>query len=63
MARAPFKIVNNYLEGAGENVLFGGPIPRSRIWFRPDIEIRRNHIAKPLTWKAKIRHTRAPLGR
>ena len=24
----PFKIVNNYLEGSGENVMFGGADPR-----------------------------------
>jgi len=43
----PYKIVNNYLEGAGENVMFGG----SRATTTPaDIEIRSNHFYKPLTW-------------
>lgn len=43
----PFKIVNNFLEAAGENILFGGG-PSS---ITPaDIEIRHNHMFKPLTW-------------
>jgi hypothetical protein len=47
----PFTIVNNYLEGAGENVLFGGADPAIPDLVPADIEIRRNHIAKPLRWK------------
>ena len=47
----PFKIVNNYLEGSGENILFGGADP-SIVNLNPgDIEIRHNHIIKPLSWK------------
>jgi len=46
----PFKIVNNYLEGAGENVLFGGADPSIRELVPSDIEIRHNHFTKPLTW-------------
>jgi len=42
-----YKIVGNYLEAAAENVLFGGA-GGSRI--PGDIEIRRNHMFKPLTW-------------
>ncbi len=48
----PFKIVNNYLEGAGENLIFGGSDPSIRDLVPADIEIRRNHLAKPLRWKA-----------
>jgi hypothetical protein len=48
----PFSIVNNYLEAAGENVMFGGADPSIPDLVPSDIEIRRNHIAKPLTWKA-----------
>jgi len=45
----PYKIVNNYLEAAGENIMFGGvrvsnPTPA-------DIEIRYNHLAKKSDWK------------
>lgn len=47
----PFKIVNNYLEGAGENVMFGGGDPGIHGLIPSDIEIRRNYFFKPLTWK------------
>ena len=50
--RGPFKIVNNYLEGAGENVMFGGADPSVVNLVPSDIEIRHNHIFKPLAWKA-----------
>jgi hypothetical protein len=48
----PFKIVNNYLEGAGENVLFGGADPAIPNLVPADIEVRRNAFFKPLRWKA-----------
>jgi hypothetical protein len=44
----PFKIVNNFLEASGENILFGGT-PASAT--PTDIEIRGNHFFKPLIWK------------
>jgi hypothetical protein len=47
----PFKIVNNYLEGAGENVMFGGARPSIRNVIASDIEFRLNHLYKPLSWK------------
>jgi hypothetical protein len=47
----PFKIVNNYLEGAGENLIFGGGDPSIKNLVPADIEIRRNVLAKPLAWK------------
>jgi hypothetical protein len=47
----PFKIVNNYLEAAGENVMFGGADPSIQDLVPSDIEIRGNDIAKPLDWK------------
>ncbi len=47
----PFKIVNNYLEGAGENILFGGADPEIENLIPSDIEIRRNYCYKPLTWR------------
>ena len=44
----PYKIVNNFLEASGENILFGG----SQATTTPaDIEIRRNHLFKPMIWK------------
>jgi hypothetical protein len=46
----PFKIVNNYLEAAGENVMFGGADPKIRNLVPSDIEFRLNHCSKPLNW-------------
>jgi hypothetical protein len=44
----PYKIVNNFLEASGENIMFGG----GPATLNPaDIEIRRNHLFKPLTWR------------
>jgi len=47
----PFKIVNNYLEGAGENVMFGGAKPTINNLTASDVEFRLNHVYKPLSWK------------
>jgi len=47
----PLKIVNNYLEGSGENVMFGGADPHVPDLVPSDIEFRRNHCFKPLRWK------------
>ncbi len=46
----PFKIVNNELEAAGENVMFGGARPALVNNIPSDIEIRGNHFFKPLSW-------------
>ena len=48
----PYRIENNYLEGAGENLMFGGADPRVQGLVPSDIEILRNHFKKPLAWKA-----------
>ena len=43
----PYKIVNNFLEASGENIIFGG----GRGTASPqDIEVRHNHMFKPMTW-------------
>lgn len=47
----PIKIVNNYLEGAGENFMSGGADPRIVNLVPSDIEFRRNYCFKPLSWK------------
>jgi len=47
----PYLIRNNYLEAAGENLMFGGADPVIRDRVPADIEIRGNHFAKPLEWK------------
>jgi hypothetical protein len=49
----PFKIANNYLEGAGENLLFGGADPKIENLVPSDIEIRGNHFSKPLAWRGE----------
>jgi hypothetical protein len=46
----PFKIVDNELEAAGENVMFGGAKPTIVNNIPSDIEIRGNHFFKPLSW-------------
>ncbi len=46
----PLKIANNYLEGSGENVMFGGADPSIVNLVPSDIEIRGNHFFKPLSW-------------
>ncbi len=47
----PYKIVNNYLEGAGENVMFGGSDPQISGVVPSDIEFRHNHVFKPASWQ------------
>ncbi|HKY29512.1 MAG TPA: hypothetical protein VJM12_16355 [Pyrinomonadaceae bacterium] len=47
----PYRIINNYLEAAGENVMFGGADPSIPNLIPSDIEIRGNHFFKPLSWK------------
>ncbi|HEU0253899.1 MAG TPA: right-handed parallel beta-helix repeat-containing protein, partial [Pyrinomonadaceae bacterium] len=47
----PFRIINNYLEAAGENIMFGGSLPSITNLVPSNIEIRRNHLFKPLSWK------------
>src|SRR5437016_4191159 len=46
----PLKIVNNYLEAAAENFMSGGADPAIANLVPSDIEIRRNHFFKPLSW-------------
>lgn len=50
----PFTIENNYLEAAGENVLFGGADPAVTNLVPSDIVLRRNHLYKPLAWRNAI---------
>ncbi len=46
----PIKLVNNYLSAAGENIMFGGAGGNGNRGVPSDIEIRRNHLLKPLSW-------------
>jgi hypothetical protein len=47
----PFKIVNNFLEGSGENIMFGGADPQIPDLVPSDVEFRHNHCFKPMSWK------------
>jgi hypothetical protein len=49
----PFKIVNNYLESAGENIMFGGADPAITNMVPADIEIRGNWFYKPTAWRGQ----------
>jgi hypothetical protein len=50
----PFAIENNYLEGAAENVLFGGSDPAIPGLVSSDITFRRNYVTKPVSWRSPI---------
>jgi hypothetical protein len=47
----PYRIENNYLEAAGENVMFGGADPQIPNMLPRDIVIRRNYVYKPVAWQ------------
>jgi hypothetical protein len=49
----PIKLVNNHLEAAGENVMFGGAGGHANPYVPSDIEVRNNYLYKPLSW-AKV---------
>ena len=46
----PFLIENNYLEAAGENIMFGGTDPSIPNLIPTGITLRQNLISKPLKW-------------
>ncbi|HET7617693.1 MAG TPA: hypothetical protein VF159_08235 [Gemmatimonadaceae bacterium] len=47
----PYTIENNYLEAAGENILFGGADPAVSGLVPSDIVIRHNQLTKPEEWR------------
>jgi hypothetical protein len=47
----PYRIENNYLEGAGMGIMFGGAAPGIADMVPSDIVVRRNYFFKPLSWK------------
>jgi len=49
----PFHIINNYLEGGAEVLLFGGSDPSIPGLVPSDIEIRRNFFYKPAEWAGR----------
>ena len=50
----PYVIENNYLEGAGENVMFGGADPSIPNLVADGITFRRNHLSRPMSWRSPI---------
>jgi hypothetical protein len=46
-----FKAINNYLEAAGENIMFGGADAVAEAFIPTGIEILGNAVVKPLSWK------------
>jgi hypothetical protein len=49
----PLTIVNNYLEGSGENLMIGGGDPTISGLVPADITIRGNHFFKPTAWTSE----------
>jgi len=47
LTTGPLRIVDNFLEAAGENIIFGGSAATQT---PADIEIRFNHLFKPMFW-------------
>src|SRR5256714_13690925 len=47
----PFTILDNYLEAAGENLMFGGADPRNPDQNPSTIHQQHKHLFKPLTWE------------
>lgn len=45
------RILNNYIEGGAENIMFGGADPASADLIPVDIEVRGNYLNKPQEWK------------
>ena len=48
------KILNNYIEGGAENIMFGGADPASADLIPTDIEVHGNYLNKPLAWADKV---------
>ncbi|HUF70539.1 MAG TPA: PKD domain-containing protein [Longimicrobiales bacterium] len=53
----PYVIENNYLEGAGENVMFGGADPAIPNLVADGITFRRNYLSRPMSWRNPILET------
>ena len=49
----PFKLENNHLAAGHEVIMFGGADPVSPEMTPADVEVRGNHITRPLAWKRK----------
>src|ERR1051325_4185304 len=49
----PYTISNNYVEGAGENIMFGGADATIRDLVARDIHITGNLLSKPVAWRSE----------
>lgn len=47
----PIHIINNHIEASTQNILFGGADSAIADLMPADVEIRRNYLFKPLSWK------------
>lgn len=56
----PFKILDNFLEGAAENIMFGGGDPAISGLVPSDIEIRGNTFSKDAAWNPREKAANAP---
>lgn len=50
----PYQIENNYLEGAGENVMFGGADPAIPNLVADGVMLRHNLVSRPMSWRDPI---------
>ena len=53
----PYTIENNYLEAAGENVMFGGADPAIPNLVADGITFRGNYVSRPMAWRDPILRT------
>ena len=53
----PYTIENNYLEAAGENVIFGGADPAIANLVADGITFRGNYLSRPMAWRDPILRT------
>ena len=49
----PYTIANNYLEAAGENLMFGGADPAIQDLVPQDITIKGNTMSRPVAWRGQ----------
>jgi regulation of enolase protein 1 (concanavalin A-like superfamily) len=56
-APGPVRIINNFLEATGENILLGGDDPKILNLVPSDFEIRGNHTYKDPAWKNPVLKT------
>lgn len=48
------KIINNYIEGGAENIMFGGADPANADLIPTDIEVTGNLLTKPASWARNV---------